>query len=356
MMLLKHRKLMLSLAIVMFVLLLLLGCTNEGSEAEQTSETDGDAETSVEAEEAEDPITIKVGYIAGPEESYALGFVEYAEAVTEATDGRVKFDIYGGGELGGEREVIEQTTLGTVDMTLATTAPLAGFVPEVNVFDFPFLFEDEAHAYAALDGEVGQELLDRMEQANLKGIAFWENGFRHITNTKRAVRSPEDMTGLKMRSMESEITAETFKALGADPVPIAFPELYTSIEQGVIDGHDNSYNVLEGTGIYEVTDYLSDVGIYYASASLVMNMDTFQSLPEDIQKTIVQLGKEYAIVQRKINQEKEAEQRVIIEESGMEIVDAADVDMEAFREAVETVYEDYWDEYGDDIERIRETK
>ena len=303
-----------------------------------------------------DVITIKVGHISPDGQAYAIGFNEYAKAVEEATNGKVKFEIFGNGALGGEREMLEGVQLGTLDMSVITTGVVTNFVPEVSVIEFPFLFRDLDHTYKTLDGEVGQELLDKMSDVNLKGIAFWENGQRHLANSKKPIKSVEDLKGLKMRTIESELLLDTYSALGTNATPMAFPEVYSGLQQGVIDGSDFSTGVYYTTNVYEQSKHFSEVGLYYASATLVMNQELFASLPEDIQKVIVDLGKEYAQKERQINQDLMEDYKKNLVEKGVEIIPEEDIDMESFRKAVQPVYEKHAERYGDYVERIQAVK
>lgn len=242
----------------------------------------------------DDVITIKVGHIACPDEPYSIGFNQYAEAVQEATDGRVQFEIFANGEFSGEADVTEQVQMGSVGMSLVTTGVLGDFYDDLSDLDLPFLFRDVEHAYTVLNSEFGEELLDGMSELGIKSIAFWENGVRHVSNNKRPIYKPEDMEGLKMRTVKNSIYLGTYEAFGTEPIPMAFPEVYSSLQQDVIDGNDQPYTILSGKKIYEVQEYVSEIGLYYASAILFMNEDFYHSLLEDIQETIVDLGKEYA--------------------------------------------------------------
>ena len=299
-----------------------------------------------------EPITIKVGHISPDGQAYSVGFEEYAKAVEEATDGQVKFEIFGNGALGGERELLEGVQLGTLDMSLITTGVVTNFAPQVAVIEFPFLFRDLDHAYKTLDGEIGQELLDGMSEANIKGIAFWENGQRHLANSKKPVKTPEDLKGLKMRAIESELLLDTFSALGTNATPMAFPEVYGGLQQGTIDGSDFSYGVYYTTNVYEQSKHFSEVGLYYSSATLVMNEELYQSLPEDVQKVMIDLGKEFAGKQRQISQDLESGYQELLIEQGVEIVPESEIDLKAFRDAVQPVYDKHASKYGDLVERI----
>ena len=339
---LKGIKLFLTIATIvsLFVLTACGGGAKEGSNNKGSVGQDGE------------PITIKVGHISPDGQAYAIGFEEYAKAVEEATDGQVKFEIFGNGALGGERELLEGVQLGTLDMSLITTGVVTNFAPQVAVIEFPFLFRDLDHAYKTLDGEIGQELLDGMSEANIKGIAFWENGQRHLANSKKPVKTPEDLKGLKMRAIESELLLDTFSALGTNATPMAFPEVYSGLQQGTIDGSDFSYGVYYTTNVYEQSKHFSEVGLYYSSATLVMNEELYQSLPEDVQKVMVDLGKEFAGKQRQISQDLESGYQELLIEQGVEIVPESEIDLKAFRDAVQPVYDKHASKYGDLVERI----
>ncbi|WP_216831308.1 TRAP transporter substrate-binding protein DctP [Alkalihalobacterium elongatum] len=338
-----------SLVLILSSVVCLVGLTACGGSNSTTNET-SDSEN---INNTQEPITFKVGHIAPPGEAYALGFEAYAEAVEEATNGQIQFEIFGNGSLGGERELLEGVQLGTLDMSVITTGVVSNFVPEVTALEFPFLFRDLDHAYKTLDGEVGQEILGKMSESGLKGIAFWENGQRHLANNVHPIKTPEDLKGLKMRTIESELLLDTYSALGTNATPMAFPEVYGGLQQGVIDGSDFSYGVIWSTNVYEQTKYLSEAGLYYASATLLMNEDLYNTLPADVQEVITTLGKEYAQIQRNISQELEAEQKQGLIDNGVEIIESKDLDLDAFRQLVEPVYEKHSDKYGEYIERIQ---
>ncbi|WP_404330119.1 TRAP transporter substrate-binding protein DctP [Mesobacillus maritimus] len=339
----KRLKLLMMMAVVLSLLVLSACGGGEKNASTEQGESENDS----------DVIKIKVGHISPDDQAYAIGFKEYAEAVEEATDGKVQFEIFGNGALGGERELLEGVQLGTLDMSLITTGVVTNFVPEVAVIEFPFLFRDLDHTYKTLDGEIGQELLDKMSESNLKGIAFWENGERYVANSQRPVKAVEDLKGLKMRTIESELLLDMYSALGTNATPMAFPEVYNGLQQGVIDGSDFSTGVYYTTKVYEQSKHFSEVPLYYASATLVINQELFDSMPEDVQKVIVDLGKEYAAKQRQINQDLMEEYKQNLVADGVEIIPAEEIDIDGFRQAVESVYEKHADSYGDYIERIQ---
>lgn len=336
--------------LVMFLFLIGVVVLTACSSTDDESEGSGDSGDSGDSEEA---IEIKVGHIAPDDHSYTKGLEAFADKVTEETDGQVTFEIFGDGQLGGEREIIEQVQLGSLDMTAATGGVLGSFVPEMSVLEMPFLFEDVEHAYKALDGDIGEEITEHIDEQGFKTLGLWENGMRQVLNDKHAIESPEDMEGLKMRTVENELYLETYNALGSDPTPISFPEVYTSLQQGVIDGQDNSYGVMVTTKMYEVQDYLTENNLYYAAAPLLINEDLFNSFPEDIQEVFVDVGQEMTSEQRQINQDMEKEQKELLLDEGVEITEPTEEQMKEFRKAVEPVYEKLSDNFGDMVERIQ---
>ena len=305
--------------------------------------------------EGEETYVIKVGHIAPEDHAFTKGLEEFTAAVEEATDGRVTFEVFGNGALGGEVEVAEQVQLGALDMTLVTGGPVGNFVSDFSVLEMPFLFRDIDHVYATLDSEIGQELMAKLDGAGFKALGIWKNGIRNIASNK-AIKTPEDMNGLKMRTLENPIYIDMYSSLGADPTPIAFPELYTSLQQGVVDSTDLAYAIMNTSKFYEVTDHFSEVGIYYASAPLLMNGEKFNSLPADIQEILVEKGQEYAVRQREISQEMEVEHIKALKDLGVTIVEDDEIDLDAFKKSVEPVYEKYASNFGDLVERIQSVK
>src|SRR5574343_1972218 len=167
-----------------------------------------------------------------------------AREVEKRTNGRIKIQNFYSGSLGGERESIEAVQLGTQELATTSTGPVPNFVPETKILDVPFLFRDKAHARAVLDGPIGQELLAKFDAKGFKALAWAENGFRHMTNSKRSVNGPEDLKGLKMRTMENPVHIAAYKGFGIITTPMAFPEVFTALQQGTVDGQENPLSVI----------------------------------------------------------------------------------------------------------------
>ena len=173
--------------------------------------------------------------------------------------------------LGGEREVIEGLQIGTVEATIVSSGTLANFVPDTGVFDIPFLFRDLEHARAVLDGPIGQEILAKFDSVGLHGLAWGEQGFRHITNNRNPIETPADVEGLKIRTMENPVHLKAFNAMGAAPTPMAWPEVVSSLQQGVIDGQENPLSVIVSVKLDEVQEYLTLSGHVYSPAMLLVS-------------------------------------------------------------------------------------
>jgi tripartite ATP-independent transporter DctP family solute receptor len=306
--------------------------------------------------EGEETINLRLGTLASEGSSLLVGAEGFAEEIHEMTDGRVNIDIYPGAQLGSEVSMTEQVQLGSLDMALLTSTTVANFIEDLYVLELPFLMEDRDHAYRVFDGEIGEHLSDKLSDNGFKNLGFWEVGFRNISNNQGEIRSPEDLENFSIRVGETQILIDTYNALGANPTPIAFPEVYTSLQQGVADGFEGAYQPFEDINLYEIQDYLSEVRISYHSNVFVMNKETFESLDPDIQEVFLELGEKHTHLQRELNQEIEEEQKKTTQEAGVEIVEYEDLDIDLFREAVEPVYEKYEEQFGDLISDIEEEK
>ncbi|MGJ9383129.1 TRAP transporter substrate-binding protein DctP [Salipaludibacillus sp. CF4.18] len=337
---------------IVFILILVTACSNNENTM-SNSNTDNKEEQISNTTNTDEVITLMVGHVAPESHSYHLGLLEYAEAVDEETNGQVQIEIYSGGQIGGEREMVEQVTLGSLDMVLSTSGPVGNFIENFAVIEMPFIYRDLDHAYSVLDGEIGQDLLSELSEINVKGLSFFEKGYSHFSNDSHDINSPDDMVGLKMRTMENEVYIDMYEALGADPVPIAWPEVYTSVQQGIVNGVDNTIGALESTNIYEIQESISLAGLYYSSAVLMINQNVFEGLSNDHQEALVKAGNDVTPIQREINQGLEEEQLATMEEFGVNIIRPEEIDLKAFQDAAEVVYNKYNNRFDDYIERIQ---
>ena len=311
---------------------------------------DSGTTTSEEGGEGEETYTIRLAHLVPEEQSSHVKAVEFKEKLEQESDGRLTVELYPNGQLyGSDREAIEAVQLGNIEMTIPAVAAMASFNEKFQVFDLPFLFNNNEAAYRALDGELGQELMADLENNNLKGLVFGENGFRHVSNNEHPIETPEDMEGLKMRTLESPMHTATFNAFGANASPFAFGELYTALQQGTYDAMDCPISLYYTNKFYEVQDYLTLTGHVYAATALLVNNDFYNGLPEDLQELITEAAEEFRDEQRELAQQQDSEYLDLLKEEGMQVNDLTDEQRQAFREAAEVVYTQYEDEIGRDL-------
>lgn len=299
-----------------------------------------------------DPVTLRLAHVVNEQDGFHIAAEKFEELVEERSDGKVNVDLYPNASLGDERTLLEGMQIGTVDMGVITNGPVANFLEEMAVFELPFLFPSPEAAYEVLDGEIGQELLDRLSEVNLKGLAYAERGFRNLTNSERPVEQPSDMDGLRIRVMENPVYVDTFRELGANAIPMAWTEALTAMQQGTIDGQENPVNVIHSFKLYETQDHMTLSRHTYAPALFVMGMSVWNELPEAAQGVIAQAAQEAAEHERRMNADMQAEQLAELRDAGMQIVE--EPDLAAFQEAVAPVYEAYGEQFGDYLPRIRE--
>jgi tripartite ATP-independent transporter DctP family solute receptor len=297
---------------------------------------------------AEAQTTLRFAHTQPPSDTHHLATVFFADRLKELTGGEIEVTIHPAGELGSDPALLEGVRLGTIDFAQTGNPYYTRFQPRLNVLDLPYLFEDYEHVYAVVDGEIGAKLLAGLEDDGMKGIAFWEIGFRKITNSVRPIRAPEDLRGLKIRTTPNPAHVQAFELWGATPTPMAFTEVYLALETGTVDGQENPLNIIRSNRFQEVQDHLSFTDHAYTVSIVSMNLNRFESLPEEQQQAILTAGREAAAYQRKLNREQEAEDLAAIEEGGVEVIQ--DVDREAFKEVVfEPVKATYVEEYGSEI-------
>src|SRR5699024_5978319 len=265
------------------------------------------------------------------------------------TDGDVQIELYPNGQLyASEREAIEAAQSGNIEMTVAASAPVAGFDENFLALDLPFIFPDHDTAYEALDGELGQTLLEGLTEIGLVGLAYGETGMRSITNNKHPIESPEDLKGLKIRTMENEVHIETFKEYGANASPFAFGELYSALQQNTYDGMENPINLIDQMKFYEVQDYLTISNHAYTATVAFMNQDFFESMPKEYQDIIKDAASESMDYQREVAQQQDEEGIEVIEEH-MEINELTPEQKEIFIEAAEPIFDKYEEIIGTEL-------
>lgn len=287
---------------------------------------------------------LKIGYAVPTNSHYGVGANTFCEEIERGTQGRYKCQHFPSGSLGGEREMIEAVQLGTLDLVNTSTGPLGNFVPEVKIVDIPFLFRDYDHARKVMDGQVGQDLLKAMQAKGLVGLAWTENGFRHMTNSKRAIRSADDARGLKMRTMENKVHMDGYKTFGILPTPMPFPELFTALQQGTVDGQENPIPVILAAKFSQVQKHLSLTGHVYSPAVIILSPNVWNKLSAAEKTVFQEAGKKAAAAQRKRVNDDENNGIAQLEKDGMQVI--RQVNGESFRKAVTPAYQEYAKEFG----------
>jgi len=278
----------------------------------------------------------------------------FAKEVEKATNGRIKIQNFYSAALGSERDSIEAVQLGTQDLTFTSTGPVPNFVPETRILDIPFLFRDKAHARAVLDGPIGQDLLKTFEAKGMKALAWGENGVRHMTNSKRAVNTPDDLKGLKMRTMENPVHVAAYKGFGIITTPMAFAEVFTALQQGTVDGQENPLSVIMASKFDQVQKHLSLTGHVYSPCVMLMSKAAFDKLSAADKQVFLDAAKVAVKANRARVDEDDAKGVADLRSKGMQVVE---VDKTKFQAALTPVYAQFETQFGKaNIERIRNFK
>ena len=278
---------------------------------------------------------LKLGTSTQPSHIYNLAAERFGEIVAEKTGGEIEVQVFPAAQLGSERDMVEGLQIGSLEMTLTSTGPMGNFVPQVKLFNLPFLFKDRESCYKVLDGEIGTQIADRFVKVGIRSLGWFENGFRNITNSKVAVEKPEDMNGMKIRVMEDDVFILTMKALGASPLPMAFGELYTALEQKTVDAQENPLAVIHSSRFFEVQNYLAMTGHFYSPAVLLISEITWQTLSPEHQKIVADAAAEARDYERQLSLKADQELEEACAKEGMVITHP---DKAPFAEAVASVY------------------
>lgn len=295
---------------------------------------------------AEAQIKIVAAHVLAPTHHYQAGFEKMKEIIERKTDGKITMEIYHSAALGEEEEEIEALQMGTIDITTVSAAPLTGFVKEYMACDLPFTFATPQEAFNFYDGEIGQLLFRKIESLGLLGLAWWDNGFRNFTNRVRPITSPNDMKGLKIRTMNSPVHMASVKALGASPVPIPFGELYTALQQGVVDGQENPIVNIYTSRFYEVQKYCTLSRHFYDPSPLFISAKTWGKLSDEQKEIVGEASIEARDYMRNVGIELEAEMIEKLRSGGMEVTELTPEQVGAFRDATKDVYKDFEPEIG----------
>lgn len=324
--------------IILVLMIGLLGCSNSPSSTKEEQKANVNSS-----------YVIKAGHAAAKEHFAQKTFEKFKELVEKNSNGRIKVEIYPASELGGEREMLEMVLLGDLTMIAPASAPLDAVSKGMAIFDLPYLFNDRETAYNVLDGEIGQEILDSMSDKGLKGLVYWENGYRHLTNNVKPITSVNDMTGLKMRTLENPMQIKAWSLTGAQATPIAFNKLYDALKIKTVDAQETPLSLMYSMKYYEVQKYLTLTGHTYSPWPVVINKKFYDDLPTDLQKVVMDAAVETRAYNRELSQDDEKKSLELLKSEGMQVTEITIDQKDQFKKAMSDVYSDVKADIGDEL-------
>lgn len=283
--------------------------------------------------------TIRLSNGVNQEHPVGNGVAKMAACAKEKSGGKMTIQGFWGGALGGDLQATQALRSGTQEMVISSTSPLIGIMPELGVFDLPFLFANEKEADAILDGDFGKYISDKMPAVGLVNLAYWENGFRNLTNSKKPVTKVEDFPGLKVRVMQNNVFLDTFKTMGANAVPMAFGEVFPALETKAIDGQENPFVTIDTSKFYEVQKYLSVTNHAYTPFVVLYSKVLWDKLSPAEQKVLSECAIQGRDEERRVSRALSMKSLATLKEKGMAINEISPAEQKRLREAVKPVYE-----------------
>jgi tripartite ATP-independent transporter DctP family solute receptor len=291
--------------------------------------------------------TLKFAHQNSKEHPQGQGVAKFAELVAQKSGGKIKVQQFPSGQLGGDLQNVSALQGGTVDLVVLNTGLLVGIVKDTALVDLPFLFNNEKEADAVMDGAFGKKLADEIAQKNLVNLAYWELGFRNITNSKRPINKMEDIAGLKLRVLQSPLFIDTFQALGANPTPLPFPEVYTALEQKVVDGQENPVTVIWDSKFQEVQKYLALTRHIYNPQSVLISKKTWDSMSAAEKKIITDAAAEATAYQRDISRQATEKALDGLKKAGMQVSELPPAEIQKIRDKLKPVVDKYAKQAGE---------
>lgn len=298
---------------------------------------------------------LALSHYGSPSDTVTKATEHMAKRVSELSNGRITIKLHPNSELGPSGTQIDGVRMGTIDIVVVGNPYYTTFAEELNLLDLPFLFRDETHVEKVLAGDVGKNLLKSLEKSGLKGLAFYEIGFRDLTNSKKQIQSMKDLTGLKLRTTPNPAHIVAFKEWGANPTPMPFNEVYFSLKTGVIDGQENPVHHIYNNNLQEVQKYLSLTHHAYTAAPMAMNLDRFNSMDKEDQEILLMAAREGAELEKKLNIEENKIYLGKLKEQGMEV--EANPNISTFQDGAKKAWDNYAKKFGYElINKVTETK
>lgn len=353
----KNVKKFAALLLALIMVLSLVACGGSSSSSSSSSSSDSAEDTDAAVENTGESYTIRIGHSDTTSNLIHINLERFAEAVNERTNGQVTVQIFASEQLGSNAEMIEMVEMGSLDAMMLPSGQQASYACEkFYALSLPFLFADYDHVYRVLDGEIGEELLEGLEDHNMIQLAYWENGLRQFTNNVRAIETPADMEGLKFRTPEDALTVAIFNAYGASAAPFAFSELYLALQQGTFDGQENPVANIHANNFQNVQKHLTMVNYQYQPKNMIFSLSTWNKLPEDIQTVLKEAAVEFGNQHRQDIRDNEESQLADLVAAGMEV---GYPDTQPFIDQAQSVYDDFYAKYDwaeDLVARINELK
>ncbi len=310
------------------------------------------------------PRLIRFGYGLNEQSNQGRAVKVFADEVEKTSGGKMRVRAVGAAALGSDVQMQQALIGGAQEMMVGSTATLVGITKEMALWDTPFLIGSAKEADALLDGPVGQKVMDKLQEKGLVGLVYWENGFRNLTNNKRAVTKVEDMDGIKLRVMQNNVFLESFKTLGANAVPLPFSELFTALETKTVDGQENPYNTILSSKFYEVQKYLTVTNHVYSPWIVLVSKKWWDGLSKDEQKVLLDAAKKSRDFERKDTRDEAAKALADLKGKGMQVNELTPTEAARMRDRLTRVNAgiatsvgmDLWNETQAELGRIRAKK
>ena len=289
-------------------------------------------------------VTLRYATSLSEDSAYYKGAVALAQAADELSRGRLQIKIFANAQLGTDRDMIEGMQLGSIDLASPSTGAMGSVLPAATVLDLPYIFDDYAHVYRMLDGPVSEQLHKLFDGVGFHPLGWWEIGFRNLTNSKRPVRTPADVKGLKLRTLPSAVHQQAWSLVGAQPVAMDFTEVYNALNTGVVDGQENPFNIILTGKLYEVQKHLSLTQHVYGAAPTSVSDKTWAKLPPDLQQVLKTAVARSVVAQRKAASGDVDGQLKKLTDFGMQVV--KDPDRAAFQATMKPAWDTYVGRFG----------
>jgi tripartite ATP-independent transporter DctP family solute receptor len=300
--------------------------------------------------------TIRVSNGVNQDHPVGNGVAKMTQCLAQKSGGRMKLQAFWGGALGGDLQATQALRSGTQEMVVTSSSPLVGILPDLGVFDLPFLFANEREADQVLDGAFGKYISDKMPGVNLVNLAWWENGFRNLTNSRKPVTKWEDFQGVKVRVMQNNIFLDTFRTLGANAVPMAFGEVFTALETRAIDGQENPFVTIDTSKFFEVQRYLSVTRHAYTPFMVLYSKPLWDKLSKDEQQALSDCAIEGRDEQRRVSRSLSDRSLANLRAKGMQVNEITPAEQQRMRDQARSVYEKHAGTIGaETVKRMQDT-